>query len=112
MSQLTRCEYSQPTTRALLERVTGDTGLWDQLGAAHPGAEWDSEDRVVLDFATKVARNAYKVTDKDAGTFRDAGLGDEAYVDVLNTTSIQVSLDRLANCLGVRPDERPLLPTG
>jgi hypothetical protein len=38
------------------------------------------------------------------------GLDDEAYVDVLNTVAIQTSLDRLANVLGVRVDEQPLLP--
>ncbi len=37
-------------------------------------------------------------------------LGDEAYVDILNAVSIQTSLDRLANTLGVRPDPVPLLP--
>jgi hypothetical protein len=38
------------------------------------------------------------------------GLDDEAYVDILNTVSIQTSLDRLANALGVEPDPVPLLP--
>ena len=109
VSQLTRSAYGQVTTRALLERITGDTGLWQRLAVEYPGPSWDSEDRVVIDFATKVARNAYKITDKDASSFRDAGLGDEAYVDVLNTASIQISLDRLTNCLGVRPDGKPLL---
>jgi alkylhydroperoxidase family enzyme len=101
VSQLTRSAYGQVTARALLERVTGETQIPETLSDA---------DRVVLDFATKVARNAYKITEKDAAAFRDAGLGDEAYVDVLNTTSIQISLERLANCLGVRPDEAPALP--
>jgi uncharacterized peroxidase-related enzyme len=110
VSRLTRSAYGQVSTRALLERVTGDPGLWQRLASEYPGPTWDSEDRVVLDFATKVARNAYKITEKDAGSFRDADLGDEAYVDVLNTASIQISLDRLTNCLGVRPDEEPMLP--
>ena len=64
----------------------------------------------MLDFAAKMARNSYKVVPQDAQAFRDAGLGDEAYVDVLNTTSIQTSQDRLANVLGVTPDAQPLLP--
>ena len=32
-----------------------------------------------------------------------------ATVDILNTVSIQISVDRLANVLGVRPDPLPLL---
>ena len=56
-------------------------------------------------------RNAYKVTEKDALAFREVGLSDEAYVDVLDTASIQTSLDRLANALGVTPDAAPSLAT-
>jgi alkylhydroperoxidase family enzyme len=73
-------------------------------------SEWSPEDRAVLTLATKFASNAYKVTEKDAIGLREVGLDDEAYVDILNTVSIQISLDRLANVLGVRPDSAPLLP--
>lgn len=110
VSHLTRSGYGAVTTRALLERVTGDSGLWARLGEEAALPEADPVERLVLDFATKVARSAYKITEKDAIAFREAGLGDEGYVDVLNTTSIQVALDRLANALGVQPDERPILP--
>jgi hypothetical protein len=36
-------------------------------------------------------------------------LDDEAYVDVLNTVSIQTSIERVANMFGVVPDDAPLL---
>ena len=72
-------------------------------------ADLSPTDRVVLALATKFARNTYKVTEKDAISLREAGLDDEAYVDILNTVSIQTSLDRLANVLEVRPDAKPLL---
>jgi len=108
VSQTTRCAYSQPTTRALLARECG-AGAWEQIGSGEARSLDNPVDRVVLDFAEKVARNAYKVTEKDAQGFREAGLDDAVYVDVLNTTSIQVALDRLANCLGVRPDDAPTL---
>jgi len=106
-SQLTRAPYGQVTARALLER-RAEPDLWERL-SRYPDADVELVDRVVLDFASKVARNAYKVTEKDAQSFREAGLDDAAYVDVLNTTSIQVSLDRLANALGVASDTRPIL---
>ncbi len=110
VSHLTRSSYGAVTTRALLERETGDPALWERLGAEAALPEADSTERLVLDFATKVARSAYKITEKDAIAFREDGLGDEGYVDTLNTTSIQVAIDRLANALGVQPDERPILP--
>ena len=109
-SSLTRGQYSAATVRRLVESVSGENGLYERLTEDYSQREWQPTDQVVLDFATKAARNAYKVTEDDAQQFREVGLGDEAYVDVLNTVALQTSFDRLANCLGVRPDTQPLLP--
>jgi uncharacterized peroxidase-related enzyme len=109
VSHLTRCRYSEPTTTALLTRATGDPDLATRVRTESLEADLSPTDRVALALATKFARNAYKVTAKDAISLREAGLDDEAYVDILNTVSIQTSLDRLANVLGVRPDPVPLL---
>ncbi|MFQ5664856.1 MAG: peroxidase-related enzyme [Candidatus Binatia bacterium] len=110
VSSLNRCVYSAGTTRQLLERVSGDERLYSWVTDRYADRDWGLQDRVVLDFAAKLARNAYKVTEQDAQSFRDCGLDDEAYIDVLNTVAIQTSLDRLANSLGVSPDAEPLLP--
>jgi uncharacterized peroxidase-related enzyme len=109
VSHLTRSRYSDPTTTALLTRVTGDPQLAERVRTESPEADLSPTDRAALALATKFARNAYKVTEKDAISLRETGLDDEAYVDILNTVSIQTSLDRLANILGVRPDPIPLL---
>ena len=106
-SQLTRSPYGQATTRALLER-RAEPGLWDRL-AETPAGDFDPADRVVLDFASKAARHSYKITEKDAQSFREAGLDEAAYVDALNTVAVQVALDRLANALGVAPDAQAIL---
>jgi uncharacterized peroxidase-related enzyme len=110
VSSLNRCSYSAETTRALLARVADEPDLHARVTEGHSARDFPAEDRVVLDFAAKMTRNAYKVTEKDAQSFRDCGLDDEAYVDVLNTVSIQTSFDRLANALGVVPDADPILP--
>lgn len=108
VTQLLQCAYSERTTRPLLERATGDPELWEHIGEESYGSE--PADRAVLELTAKLVRNAYKVTEKDAASFRDLGLDDEAYVDVVNTVAIQISLDRLANALGVAPDQRPVRP--
>jgi uncharacterized peroxidase-related enzyme len=110
VSHLNRSRYGEPTSTALLSRAGGERGLADRLREEPERADWSLIDRVVLALATKFARNAYKVTEKDAISLREVGLDDEAYVDILNTVSIQSSLERLANVLGVRPDPVPLLP--
>jgi alkylhydroperoxidase family enzyme len=90
--------------------VGGENELVRRLHEEPIGSHFDPMDRAVLTLATKLARSAYKVTEKDAISLREVGLDDEAYVDILNTVSIQTSLDRLTNTLGVRPDPVPLLP--
>jgi uncharacterized peroxidase-related enzyme len=104
-----RSHYAKDTANALLARVTSDPTLADRVRTEPLDSEFDSLDRAILTLATKLVRNAYKVTEKDAIALREAGLDDEAYVDILNTVSIQTSLDRLTNMLGVRPDSSPLL---
>ena len=103
---INRCNngsYLDDTTRKLTEIHCGQ--VVDEVNVeSYAGA-----DRVILDFADKLVRSAYKVTEKDAQRFRDEGLGDEAYVDVINTVSIQTSLDRLSNALGIMPDSNSLI---
>jgi len=108
-SHLARGRYSERTARALLSRIPGGDELVDRLTGEPLDLDWTPVDRAVLMLAAKFARNAYKVTEKDAIGLREVGLDDEAYVDILNTVSIQTSLDRLANVLGVQPDPLPLL---
>ena len=64
----------------------------------------DEVTKIVLRFVDKVVLHAYKITAKDSESFHAFGLDDETYVDVLNTVSIQSSMDRLANALGVAPE--------
>jgi alkylhydroperoxidase family enzyme len=109
VSHLNRSRYSEPTSTALLVRVGGGA-LVDRVRAEPLASDWNPDDRAVLALATVLVRNTYKVTEKEAISLREVGLDDEAYVDILNTVSIQTSLDRLANALGVRPDPVPLLP--
>lgn len=111
VSQSTYCAYSRSATRALLELQTGNGSLWERLAPGGEG-DWDSREQVVVDFARKLSLHSYKTTAADAEGFRQVGLGDEGYVDVLNTASIQLSLDRLANALGVVPDQQPMVRDG
>ena len=99
VNRLNQGSYLDSTTARLLQIRNGSIG---------PDAT-SEQDKVVLAFAEKLVRHAYKVSAGDAESFRDNGLDDAAYVDVLNTVSIQTSLDRLANSLGVQPDQRELL---
>ncbi len=41
--------------------------------------------------------------------FRDIGMGDETYLDILGTVGLQLGLDRTAWATGVAPEEGVLL---
>ncbi len=99
VASLNKCDYFSPTIDAQL----------DQSGARESIKTLSEADQVILKFAEKVTTSTYKVIANDAQGFRDVGLDDEAYVDVLNTVAIQTSLERMANSLGVPKDEKPLL---
>lgn len=104
VNRLNRGTYFDRTTSKLLKMYAPGINL-DNCDLT----KCDGQDRVVLEFAEKILKNSYKVTAKDAAGFRECGLDDEAYVDVINTVSIQTSLDRLCNALGVMADEMPLI---
>ena len=104
-----RCDYFVPTARALLER-RAEGGLRYESLARDPRAIARNDlELAVLAFTEKLINSPYKITARDAQSFRDVGLDDAAYIDVYNTVAIQTSLDRLANCIGVAVDAEPLL---
>jgi alkylhydroperoxidase family enzyme len=106
---LDRCGYFEPTARALLSRHGEGLPDYAVLGDDPAAAARNDREACVLALTEKLVRTPYKITEKDAQGFRDAGLDDAAYVDVFNTVAIQTSLDKLANCIGVSTDAEPLL---
>lgn len=99
VAELNRSVWARPTLEALIERY------------APASAALSRVDELALALATKLVETPWKVTEKDAAEFRDAGLDDTVYLDVLDTTAIQNALDRLCWALGVPADVQPLLPT-
>jgi alkylhydroperoxidase family enzyme len=95
---------------ATINRSTWSAATINELLAQNPvGSE--PIDQMAIRLAKKLVLTPWKVTGKDAAMFRDAGLKDEVYLDVLNTTAIQNALDRLSWALGVPDDGKPLLAT-
>jgi alkylhydroperoxidase family enzyme len=104
-----RCDYFVPTAKALLE-LRGESGVtYEDLLPDPRAIARNDRELAVLTFVAKLISNPYKITAKDAQSFRDTGLDDAAYIDVYNTVAIQTALDRMANCVGVVADSKPLL---
>lgn len=105
VSALNRSEYSIATIRRQLK----NDSLIGILQGDYTAHQWTPTDRLILDFTAKVARNAYKITKKDAERFRENGIGEAAYIDVYCTVAAQLCVDRMTNALGVKPDEEAIL---
>jgi uncharacterized peroxidase-related enzyme len=108
---LNRAPYARQTAREQLKRAGAGDALFERVTGDYMQHDWEPQDKVVLDFTAKMACNAYKVWEADAQAFRDAGLSDEAYVEIVELVSIQSSIDRLGNSLGIAPDAQPILAT-
>lgn len=106
---LDHSSYFEPSAEQLLHREVEGVMDLDILRMDPSEHIRDQQSQVVLRFVHKMVKNAYKITGDDAQSFREAGLSDETYIDVFNTVAIQQSFDRLANCIGVAADTKPLL---
>lgn len=73
--------------------------------AADPsGASLDTADRAVIDFATKVARDAAAVTAADVKELRDIGFSDAEIADIVFAAAARAFFTKTLDALGVQPD--------
>lgn len=96
-------------TVAKVNRSSWSQATIDALLARHAEPEDGAIEDMVVDLAQTLVMTPWKVTEKYASAFRTAGLDDSAYLDALNTTAIQSSLDRLCWALGIPDDPEVLL---
>jgi uncharacterized peroxidase-related enzyme len=64
-------------------------------------------DRAMLDFAVKLAREPRSMTKDDVETLRAAGFSDTAIHDVVQVTGFFSYYNRLADGLGIDPEQGP-----
>lgn len=69
-----------------------------------PAAEMTDADRVMLDFAVKLARDSRAATRRDLEALRAAGFDDTAIHDIVQITGFFCYYNRLADGLGIDPE--------
>lgn len=67
----------------------------------YTAAELSPADRAMLDFAVKLTREPWKVTDGDVEALRTGGFDDPAIHDIVQVTALFNYYTRLADGLGV-----------
>ena len=114
MARLLTClvldsDYFLPTAKQQFSRASDANEAFEFDETWVQDSNWCAEDRVVLELGQKIVCSAYQITQEDVhsacGTM---GWSDLGYVDFMSTVAVQDSLCRLANALGVVPDDRVL----
>lgn len=84
----------------LLE-LTKDEGLVTALASDYREANLSTADRAMLDYATKLTRVPWEMTQEDVEVLRREGFDDTAILDIAQVTSYYNFVNRLADGLGV-----------
>ena len=70
----------------------------------YTAADLNTQDRLILDFATKLTRRPAGVTVDDMQPLRAAGLDDGAIHDVVQVVALFNYFNRVADGLGIDPE--------
>jgi uncharacterized peroxidase-related enzyme len=81
--------------------VTLDKGLIDALERDYTTASITNQERVMLDYALKLTRDATKVSRQDHEHLRSAGFDDRAILQITLIASWFNYINRVADALGV-----------
>jgi len=101
VSVTNRCFYCSTSHLEFLRRVTLDEALVSALREDYRTAPIDERDRVMLDYAAQVTRNAGGVTDEHHARLRAAGFDDTGILQITLIAAWFNYINRVADALGV-----------
>jgi alkylhydroperoxidase family enzyme len=82
----------------------GDKELADLLQNVYRLVILSAKDRTMLDFAAKLTLHLAPMTEKDVESPRRPGFSEEAVHDIVQVTGLFAYYDRLAEGLGIEPE--------
>jgi uncharacterized peroxidase-related enzyme len=104
-SALNDCLYCVVAHGAILRIYEKKPLVADQVAVNWRKAEITPRQRAMLAFAVKVAEASATVEDADFAALREHGFGDEDIWDIAAITAFFGMSNRLANTLGMRPND-------
>ncbi|MEC4718465.1 peroxidase-related enzyme [Noviherbaspirillum sp. CPCC 100848] len=99
------CLYCVVAHGALLRIYSKQPLVADQVAVNHLKADITPRQKAMLDFAVKVCLDSQSVGDEDYALLRGHGFDDEDIWDITAITAFFGLSNRLANVIGMRPNE-------
>jgi uncharacterized peroxidase-related enzyme len=103
-SAANNCVYCVVAHGAILRVRTKQPLLSDHLAINHRRADLTSRQRLMLDFAIKVATESHTLEETDFATLRDAGFTDDEIWDIGAITAFFAYSNRMADVTAMEPN--------
>ena len=104
-SNANQCQYCVVAHGAILRVRAKNPLIADQVAVNYRKADLTPRQRAMLDFAMKVSREAYVVSDTDSETLRAHGFTDADIWDIGAIAAFFAMSNRLANMMSLRPND-------
>lgn len=101
-----RCEYCLGAHSAYLRELTDEHIKAEVITHNYRRADLSERERALLDFASQIAGDAFKMTPENLEPLRAVGLSDEAIFEAAQVAAMFNFTNSLANALGWKPNER------
>ncbi|RME42486.1 MAG: peroxidase [Caldilineae bacterium] len=88
-----------------LLRLTRNESLVEQLKTDYTQADLTPAQRAMLDYAVKLTRTPWEMTEQDILTLREHGFNDRAILDINQIVGYFAYVNRLADGLGVELED-------
>lgn len=103
-SGLNHCHYCVVAHGAILRIYEKNPYIADQIAINHKKSELNFRQRIMLDFAIKVSKEAENITEEDHKFLKDNGFTEEDIWDIISISSFFAMSNRLANAAFLKPN--------
>jgi uncharacterized peroxidase-related enzyme len=100
-----QCHYCVVAHGAILRVRAKNPHVADQVAINYRKADITPRQKAMLDFALKVATEAYAIADADFDALRAHGFSDEDIWDIGAVAAFFALSNRMANMIGMRPND-------
>lgn len=99
------CQYCVVAHGAILRIRAKNPLIADQVATNYRQADITPREHAILDYAMKVSRQSYEVTQSDRDAAKAVGLSDEDLWDIASISAFFAMSNRLASATEMRPNE-------